>query len=45
MTEITGIITAVSSALTELGVLPYVFAGAVVFLVGRLIMSARKAGK
>lgn len=45
MTEITGIVTAVSAALTDLGVLPYVFAGAVIALVGVLIRSAKKAGR
>lgn len=39
------IITAVSDSLTSLGILPYVFAGAIIALVGRLIMSARKAAR
>ena len=39
------IFTSVSSSLTTLGVLPYVFAGAVIALIGRLILAARKAGK
>lgn len=45
MTEIGAIVTSVSDALGTLGVLPYVFAGAVIALIGRLIMAARKAGK
>ena len=45
MEEITGIVTSVTSALDGLGVLPYVLAGAVIGLVGRFIISAKKAGR
>jgi len=45
MTEVVGIVTAVSDALTNLGILPYVFAGALIALVGRLIIAARKAAR
>lgn len=45
MTEITAIVTAAATSLESLGVLPYVFAGAVIALVGRFIVNARKAGK
>ena len=44
-TEVAPIIAAASASLTSLGVLPYVFAGAVIALIGRFIMAARKAGK
>jgi len=39
------IVTAVSTALDGLGILPYVFAGALIALVGRLIIAARKAAR
>lgn len=45
LTEVVAIVTSVSTALGTLGVLPYVFAGAVIALIGRLILAARKAGK
>lgn len=45
MTDISAIIAAASTALDSLGVLPYVFAGAVVALVGYLIRAAKKAGR
>lgn len=45
MTEITAIVTAAASSLTDLGVMPYVLAGGVIALVGKFILSARKAGK
>ncbi len=39
------IITSASTALTNLGVLPYVFAGIVIALVGAFIRSAKKAAR
>lgn len=45
MTDISDIVSAASTALTSLGILPYVFAGALIALVGRFIMAARKAGR
>ncbi len=43
--NITAIVTAASAALTDLGVMPYVLAGAVIALIGRFIISAKKAGR
>mgnify|MGYP006307802043 CR=1 FL=1 len=45
LTDIVAILGAASTELASLGVLPYIFAGAVVGLVGRFIMAARKAGR
>jgi hypothetical protein len=45
MTEISAIVAAASDAFTALGVLPYVLAGAVIALVGRFILAAKKAGR
>lgn len=45
MEDISAIVTAASSALTTLGVLPYILAGAIIALVGRFILAARKAGR
>lgn len=45
MVEIAAIVTAASDALTDLGVLPYVFAGAVIALIGYLVRSAKKAAR
>ncbi len=45
MVDIAAIVSAASDALTTLGVLPYILAGAVIALVGRLIIAARKAGR
>ena len=39
------IFTAVSDALSSLGILPYVFAGVVIALIGRLIVASRKAAR
>lgn len=44
-TGIAAIITSAAGALTDLGVLPYVFAGAVFAVVGRMILAARKAAR
>ena len=45
MVDIIAIVTAVSDALSTLGILPYVFAGAVIALIGRLIVASRKAAR
>lgn len=45
MEDITAIVTAVSAQLTSLGVLPYVFAGAIIALVGKFVLSAKKAAR
>jgi len=45
MTDILAIVTAVSDTLSTLGILPYVFAGAIIGLVGRLIVASRKAAR
>lgn len=45
MTDIVAIVTAAATALTDLGVMPYVLAGAVIALVGRFIISAKKAAR
>ena len=45
MENIVAIVTAASDVFTDLGVLPYVLAGALIALVGRLIIAARKAAR
>lgn len=45
MLDIIAIVTAATTALEDLNVLPYVFAGGVVALIGMLIRSAKKATK
>jgi len=45
MVDILAIVTAVSDALSTSGILPYVFAGAVIALIGRLIMAFKKAAR
>lgn len=45
LTEILAIVTAGADTLTSLGILPYIFAGAVVGLVARFAMAAKKAGR
>lgn len=45
MVEILEITTAVSTFLDGFGIMPYVLGGAVIGLVGRLIVQARKAGR
>ncbi len=45
MTEIVAIVTAGSTALGTLGVLPYVFAGAIIGVVVRLVTATKKAAK
>lgn len=45
MEDILGIVTNVSTTLQSLGILPYVFAGAVIALIGRLILASKKAAK
>jgi len=39
------IVTSVTSTLASLDILPYVFAGAVIALIGRLVLSFKKAAK
>lgn len=45
MTDIVAIVTATSTALDDLGVMPYVLAGAIIALIGKFVISARKAGR
>jgi hypothetical protein len=45
MVEIIAIVTAVTDSLETLGVLPYVFAGGVIVLIGLLARSAKKAAR
>jgi len=42
---IIAIVTAVADTLSTLEILPYVFAGAIIALVGRLIVASRKAAR
>lgn len=39
------IVTSVSTTLADLDILPYVFAGAVIALIGKLVLSFKKAAK
>lgn len=45
LVDILAIVDAAFDGLTTLGVLPYVLAGAVIGLVGRAIIAARKASR
>ena len=45
LTDIIAIVTAGADTLATLGILPYVFAGAVVGLVARFALAAKKAGR
>lgn len=45
MTEIVAIVTAGADALETLGILPYVFAGAVVAVIGLLIRAVKKGAR
>lgn len=45
LVDIVAIVSAASDALADLGVLPYVFAGALIALVGYFIRAAKKAGR
>jgi hypothetical protein len=45
LTDILAIVDAALDGLTTLGVLPYVLAGAVIGLIGRAIVAAKKASR
>ena len=45
MVEILAIVTAGADTLSTLGILPYIFAGAIVGLVARFALAAKKAGR
>ncbi len=45
MENIIAIVGAVTDALTDLGVLPYIFAGGVIVLIGLLARSAKRAAR